>query len=143
DEIRQLPEAGISSIKVFLSNPAFDRHLDTYLEAVRLAGAKGMVSMLHCEDAATLGYALRRLVEQQETSVRFFPESRPIVAEVVATQRAVAIAELTGSPVYIVHLSSERALEVCAEARARGVPVFVETRPLYLHLSSEVFEEPD
>jgi dihydropyrimidinase len=45
--------------------------------------------------------------------------------------------------VYIVHLSSARALAVCAEARARGVPVFVETRPLYLHLSEERLAEPD
>jgi dihydropyrimidinase len=42
--------------------------------------------------------------------------------------------------VYVVHLSSARALEVCAEARARGVPIFVETRPLYLHLTSEALD---
>jgi dihydropyrimidinase len=61
----------------------------------------------------------------------------------VATQRAIAIAEATGSPVYIVHLSSERSLEACAEAQARGVHVFVETRPLYLHLTRERFEGQD
>jgi dihydropyrimidinase len=32
---------------------------------------------------------------------------------------------------------------VCAEAQARGVPVYVETRPLYLHLTRERFEEAD
>jgi dihydropyrimidinase len=45
--------------------------------------------------------------------------------------------------VYLVHLSSKRALEVCAEARARGLPVYVETRPLYLHLDSSVFDGPE
>jgi dihydropyrimidinase len=75
--------------------------------------------------------------------VRYFPASRPAIAEVVATQRAVAIAELTGAPVYLVHLSCARALEVCADARRRGIPVYVETRPLYLHLTSELFEQPD
>jgi dihydropyrimidinase len=42
-----------------------------------------------------------------------------------------------------VHVSSARALEACAEARARGVPVYVETRPLYLHLTRERFEEEE
>ena len=60
-----------------------------------------------------------------------------------STQRAVALAEATGAPIYVVHLSSARALEVCAAARARGVPIYVETRPLYLHLTSERFAEDD
>ncbi|HEY0581744.1 MAG TPA: amidohydrolase family protein [Chloroflexota bacterium] len=139
-EIPRLLECGYSSIKIFLSNPRFDRHLDGYVEAIGRAGASGLVSMLHCEDASIMAYATRRLVEQGHTSLRHFPESRPVLAEVVATQRAVALAEATGAPVYLVHLSSARALAVCAEARARGVPVYVETRPLYLHLTQTVFE---
>jgi dihydropyrimidinase len=75
--------------------------------------------------------------------LRYFGESRPVVAEVVATQRAVAIAEMTGSSVYVVHLSSQRALEVCVEARSRGVAIYVETRPLYLHLTADVFDGPE
>ena len=50
---------------------------------------------------------------------------------------------LTGAPVYIVHLSSAAALDRCRQARAAGLPVYVETRPLYLHLTRERFEEPD
>jgi dihydropyrimidinase len=142
-EIPRLLEDGCSSIKVFLTNASFDRQLDAFLEAIRVSGESGLMSMLHCEDAATVSYATRRLVGSGKTALRFFGESRPVSAEVVATQRAVAIAELTGSPVYIVHLSSRRALEACAEARARGVPVFVETRPLYLHLTDDVFDAPD
>jgi dihydropyrimidinase len=142
-DIARLPEAGCSSIKVFLSNPRFDQELDGYLDAIRLAGHTGLLSMLHCEDAAAIRFATARLVEDGQTSLRFFAESRPIAAEVVATQRAVAIAELTGASVYIVHLSSARALEVCAAARSRGVPIYVETRPLYLYLTSEVFDAAD
>jgi dihydropyrimidinase len=142
-EIPLLPEAGCSSIKIFLSAPAFDRQVDAYVEAVARAGKAGLVSMLHCEDAALIQHATRRLVDQGLTSLRFFGESRPVIAEVVATQRAVAIAEMTSAAVYIVHLSSERALDVCAEARSRGVPVYVETRPLYLHLTDDVFDQPE
>jgi dihydropyrimidinase len=43
----------------------------------------------------------------------------------------------TGAPTYIVHLSSGAALAACRAARAEGLPVFVETRPLYLYLTAE------
>jgi dihydropyrimidinase len=142
-DIPRLLEDGCSSIKVFLTNASFDRDLEGFVEAIRLAGQSGLISMLHCEDSAAVAYATRRLVERGQTSLRFFAESRPVVAEVVATQRAVAIAELTGAAVYVVHLSSRQALEVCAEARARGLPVFVETRPLYLYLTEELLSGPD
>ena len=143
EDIPHLLESGCSSIKIFLSNPRFDRSVDGYLEAIRRAGASGLISMLHCEDAALIAFATRRLIAEGRSSLHYFPESRPVVAEVVATQRAIALAELTGAPVYVVHLSSERALEACADARARGIPLFVETRPLYLHLTESIFDDPE
>jgi len=140
EQIPRLLEAGCSSIKIFLPRPNFDAQLGDWTRAIERAGANGLISMLHCEDFALLGHALERLSAHGQRSLRFFPESRPPLAEVIATQRAVAIAEATGAPVDIVHLSCERALQVCAAAQARGVPVFVETRPLYLHLTQQVFE---
>jgi dihydropyrimidinase len=72
-----------------------------------------------------------------------YPLSRPIASEVSATARAVAFAEVTGAPSYIVHLSSAGALAEVRRGRERGVPLTVETRPLYLHLTEERFAEPD
>src|SRR5262249_22520843 len=134
---------GCSSIKIFLPSPRFDADGTAFTAAVQRAGASGLISMLHCEDAALLEYAARQLEAVGHSSLRNFPESRPVLAEVIATQRAVAIAEAPGAPVYVVHLSSERALHVCVDARARGLPVFVETRPLYLHLTEARFKEPE
>ena len=102
-----------------------------------------MLTLIHCEDDALMADAAAQLTAAGRTALRHYAESRPMISEVVATQRAVAIAEATGAPVYIVHLSSERALEVCADAQARGVPVYVETRPFYLHLTRERLEEAD
>jgi dihydropyrimidinase len=53
------------------------------------------------------------------------------------------MAEIAGAPVYIVHLSSEDALNQVREARDRGVPAFAETCPQYLLLSIEELERPN
>jgi dihydropyrimidinase len=142
-QIPQLLDAGCNTIKYFMSTPRFDPQAEGYLEATRLAGENGLLTMIHCEDFPILTAATQRLVNAGKLSLKHYPESRPVISEVVATQRAVAFAETTGAPVYIVHLSSERALEVCAEAQSRGVPVYVETRPFYLHLTRERFELDD
>ncbi len=143
DEIPALLEAGHNSIKFFMSSKVFDNQVRVYVEAVRRAGSADLITLIHCEDYAIMEDATAQLMAAGKSSLRYYPESRPVISEVVATQRAVAIAEATGAPVYIVHLSSKRALEVCADAQARGVPVYVETRPLYLHLTRERFEEAD
>ena len=142
-QIPQLLERGCNTIKYFMVFPGFDAQFLGFLEATRSAGANGLLTLIHCEDYALVEDATTRLMAAGRSSLRNYPESRPVLSEVVATQRAVAIAEATDAPVYIVHLSSERALEVCAEAQARGLPVYVETRPLYLHLTRERFEEDE
>lgn len=143
DEIPEIVAAGHSDIKFFMSTPTFDRNAAGYLKATAEAGRNGALTLIHCEDYPIIEQSIERLLAEGRESLRNYPESRPIISEVVATQRAVAFAEYTGAPVYIVHLSSRRSMEVCQEAQARGIPVYVETRPLYLHLTSERFLEDD
>jgi len=142
-DLPRLLDRGYSSVKFFMTFPGFDARVGAYLQLVRQAGQHGLLTMIHCEDQALTEAATARLLAAGQTSLRAYGESRPVLAEAVATQRAVALAEATGSPIYIVHLSSQRALAICADAQARGVPVFVETRPMYLHLTSERLNEPD
>ena len=143
DEIPHLLESGCNTIKFFMSTPTFDGQIRGYVEATRRAGASDLLTLIHCEDDALMADAAAQLTAAGQTALRHYAASRPVISEVIATQRAIAIAEATGAPVYIVHLSSERALAVCADAQARGVPVYVETRPFYLHLTRERLEEAD
>lgn len=140
---RLLSDWGVSSIKIFMVTPTFDAQTPAFLRAMTLAGQNGLIACLHCEDHAVIDTMRARLTAQGRTAIRHYAESAPVVSETVAVERAVAFCEATQCPIYIVHLSSERALEVCVRAQARGLPVYVETRPLYLHLTSERFAEPD
>src|SRR5262249_3292052 len=123
DLLPSLLEMGGNSIKFFLLFPHFDREVGAYIEATRRAAAGAMIP---CEDARRSEAASASLAAAGKSAVRYYADAHPVISEVVATQRAVAMAELTGAPIYIVHLSSQRALAVCADAQARGVPVYVE-----------------
>jgi len=142
-EIPDLVEDGHTSLKIFMSTEQFEAHSDVYLSAMRAAGQHGMLTLIHCEDAALLRYLYRGLIDAGRTEIKYVPQARPPYTEAVAVERAIAFARATGAPIYVVHLSSAIALDSCRRARADGVPVYVETRPMYLYLTREVFDEPD
>jgi dihydropyrimidinase len=138
-----LHNAGHTSLKFFMSYGNFDRKLPDFLEAMKLVKNAGGISLIHCEDAAIIACCCNALRNLGKTDPKYYPAARPIFSEVLSTQRAVAFAETTNCPVYVVHLASARALLACQEGRNRGLPVYVETRPLYLHLTAERYLAPD
>ena len=142
-DIPELAEMGHTSLKFFMSFGGFAGTPEPYLQAMRAAKDAGMLTLIHCEDAALLDDAMSVLLRNGRTAPRFYPESRPVAAEVAATARAAAFAEQTQAPTYVVHLSCAGALEEVRRGRARGAPLWVETRPLYLFLTEERFAEPD
>ena len=142
DTLAALAAAGQTTIKVFMVRPSFDQNVPGFIATMHAARETGVLMMMHCEDAAIIQTTAERMMAEGRGSLENFSDARPVSAEVAATQRAVAMAEATGAPIYIVHLSSERALRVAEDAQARGLPVYVETRPIYLHLTRERFEGP-
>ena len=142
-EIAALAADGHTSLKVFLSNPEYAAGTPGMAGAIAAAGRAGSVTLVHCEDAGILAETGQELIGAGRGSVRHFPDARPVSAEVAAVDDAIGLARRSGAPLYIVHLSSAAALDRCRQARAAGLPVYVETRPLYLHLTRQRFAEPD
>jgi dihydropyrimidinase len=142
-DLEFLMQSGHSSIKIFMILGNFDGQSRKYLDVMRRAGDLGMLTLIHCEDGCIIGHITEQLVTAGKTGPEFYPASRPVFSEEVATTRAIGFAEAAEAPIYVVHLSSKAALEACHRARARGVPVYVETRPLYIYLTSERFSEED
>ncbi len=141
-EIPRLVDEGYTSIKIFLSFGFIGREED-YLKVMEAAGKHGILSMVHCEDEGILNFTRDRLLSEGNTNIRYYPESRPVCAETAATAKAVAMAEATHAPIYVVHLSSTTALEETRKGRTGGQQVYVETRPIYLYLTSERYNLPD
>jgi dihydropyrimidinase len=143
DEVAGLAAQGHTSLKLFMSRDNFDAEIDGYLRAMRAAAETGLITLMHCEDGGLQRFLKARLAEEGRDGLAHYPESRPVYTESVATERAIALAQATGAPIYVVHLSSAAALARCRAARADGLRVYVETRPLYLYLTRERFAEPD
>jgi dihydropyrimidinase len=143
EEIGKLATDGHTSVKVFLSAKDYAAGTPGLAEAIAAAGQAGSLTLMHCEDAGILHENGQALIDAGHGGIGHFPQARPVRAETEAVDDAIALCRQTGAPVYIVHLSSAEALDRCRRARADGLAVYVETRPLYLHLTSELFARPD
>jgi dihydropyrimidinase len=139
----QLVEKGQPSIKFFMVRTDFGAQIEAVIKTLEAARDAGVVTMLHCEDGAMLAAAVRRLTVAGKTTLDNYIESRPVIAEVAATSQAAALCEDRRAPVYLVHMSSARALDACRAARKAGAPLYIETRPLFIHLSEERLRGPD
>ena len=142
ETLAALAETGQTTIKVFMVRPTFDAAAPGFVSTMHAARENGVLMMMHCEDAALVQITSERMLAEGRGGLEHFADARPVAAEVAATQRAVSMAEATGAAIYIVHLSSEGALRVAERAQARSLPVYVETRPIYLHLTRERFDGP-
>jgi dihydropyrimidinase len=142
-EVAGLVDEGYPSYKFFTPQPAFNSRGGDYLRFLNAVASAGGLAMFHCEDAAILDYTQQQVLAAGKTAVSNYPDSRPPEVEAGATARAMEIAAATGVPMYVVHLSCEAALLHTRAARARGLPVYVETRPIYLYLNCSRFDADD
>lgn len=142
-ELEQMKQDGVTSYKLYM---AYDnlRVADNIIYEVLLAVKKvgGIVGM-HCENGDLVKVLTHQLLAEGISDPSGHPRSRPDVVEAEAIGRYLAIAELAQAPVNIVHLSTERGLEVIETARGRGQAVYVETCPQYLLLTEENYLKPD
>ena len=144
DEMADAIAEGHTSFKLFMIGMArFDELAADYLKVMAQAGKHGALTNVHAEDQCLIGYLCEQMTSEGKLGPKYFPDSRPREAEGLAVQRAISMAKYAEAPIYLVHLSCEEALAPIRQARAHGQIIYGETRPLYLHLSRERFEEPD
>jgi len=143
EEMGQLVREGVSSFKLFMAYPGVFMLDDaTIFRAMSQAAKHGGLICMHAENGGAIDMIVRRALAEGKTAPKYHALTRPTTAEAEATSRAIALAEMAGAPVYIVHLSCNEALEKVREARDRGLPAYAETCPQYLFLSIENFDVP-
>jgi dihydropyrimidinase len=129
-----------------MTNQSFDQNSSAWMAKFRASGEAGVVSAIHAEDYSILTDAQDRLMSENNGvggTTHNLSQALPIIAEVFAVERSVAISEATGAPIIIDHISSGRALKVVEDAERRGLPVYGETRPEYLAATAQKYQQPD
>ncbi len=141
-EMRIMADEGVTSYKLFMAYPGV-LYVDdgTLYRVMRKAGENGTVICMHAENGIVIDEIVKIALAEGKTEPKWHALTRPTRMEAEGVHRAIAIAEVAGVPVYIVHLSSADALEQVVLARDRGVAVFAETCPQYLFLDHSYYEQ--
>ncbi|MFB7514897.1 dihydropyrimidinase [Streptomyces sp. NPDC056144] len=143
-EMSKLIQHGISSFKLFMAYPGvFYSDDGQILRAMQVAGDTGGLIMMHAENGIAIDVLVEQALARGETDPRYHGEVRKALLEAEATHRAIQLARVAGSPLYVVHVSAQEAVAELAAARDMGLPVFGETCPQYLFLSTDNLAEPD
>ncbi|KGJ72746.1 phenylhydantoinase [Cryobacterium roopkundense] len=134
----ELVAEGVSSFKLFMAyKGVFLSDDGQIVKAMQRAATNGSIIMMHAENGSVIDLLVQQAVAAGNTSPLYHGLTRPWQAEEEATHRAIMLANLTGAPLYIVHVSAKQAVDQIAQARDTGQNVFGETCPQYLYLSLE------
>jgi dihydropyrimidinase len=138
EDMDEMVREGVASFKLFMAYPNVLMVDDaTIFKALRQTAKNGALICMHAENGSVIDVIVQQALAEGKTAPIYHALTRPTRAEAEAVHRAIAMAEMAGVPIYIVHLSSEDALNQVREARDRGLPAFAETCPQYLLLSLE------
>ena len=134
----ELVSEGVSSFKLFMAyKGVFLSDDGQIVKAMQRAVTNGSMIMMHAENGSVIDLLVQQAIAAGNTAPYYHGVTRPWQTEEEATHRAIMLADITGAPLYIVHVSAKQAVEQITAARDRGQNVFGETCPQYLYLSLE------
>lgn len=137
-EMEEMVSEGISSFKLFMAYPNVLMIDDGLMfKVMQKAAALNALCCVHAENGSAIDIVVEQMIAEGKTAPHFHALSRSTKAEAEATHRAIALAEMAGAVVYIVHLSNEDALRELKHAQDRGLRAVAETCTQYLVLSIE------
>lgn len=140
----ELADSGVIGFKAFMTNSGIDDFQfadeETLHAGMQIAARLNLPVAVHAEDEDTTAQLTSAARNAGKTGVRDYLESRPASVEIIAIERAIRIAEITGCSLHIVHVSTSAGVELVVSARSRGVNVTCETCPHYLVLCDKDVE---
>ncbi len=141
---RLVRDEGVNSFKHFMAyKNAIMCDDETLVNSFRRALELGAMPTVHAENGELVYLLQAEVAKMGITGPEGHPLSRPPMVEGEAANRAIAIADVLGVPIYIVHVSCIEAAEAIARARARGQRVYGEVLAGHLVIDDSVYRHPD
>ena len=137
-------EHGVSSFKHFMAyKNAIMCDDEVLVNSFTRCLELGALPTVHAENGDLVYRLQKALLARGITGPHAHPLSRPPAVEGEAANRAIRIAEVLGTPIYVVHVSAEQALEAIMRARGEGQRVFGEVLAGHLLIDDSVYRDPD
>jgi dihydropyrimidinase len=137
-------EHGVSSFKHFMAyKNAIMCDDEALVSSFTRCMELGALPTVHAENGELVFRLQKQLIAHGITGPEGHPLSRPPAVEGEAANRAIRIAEVLGTPVYVVHVSAEQSLQAIARARGEGQRVFGEVLAGHLLIDDSVYQDPD
>ena len=141
-DISALCKDGCISFKTYLTYEGFRLNDPAFLNILCTVREAGGIVLVHAENDAIIRHLQHQIQGQEKTAPKYHALSRPSIAEGEAIQRSLALAEVAGARLYVVHTSTSLGVEAIRAARRRGVAAYGETCPQYLLLSEQELSRP-
>ncbi len=137
-------EHGVNSFKHFMAYKGMMMCDDEMLvDSFSRARELGALCTVHAENGELVARLQQAMIDDGITGPEAHPLSRPPACEGEAANRAIRIAEVLGTPLYVVHTSTADALEAITRARNAGQQVFAEVLAQHLVLDDSLYRDPD
>ena len=143
-DLQELTDCGVIGFKAFMCSSGIEEFGTaddtTLLEGMRRAFDLEQIVAVHAENDSLTSRLARQAVAEGRLSARDYLDSRPVIAELEAIQRAILFAWETDCSLHISHISTARGAELVADAKAQGLNISCETCPHYLILTEADLE---
>jgi dihydropyrimidinase len=144
EELASLPDDGITSYKLFMAyKGALMVDDETLFRTMQVAAETGALVMVHAENGDAIDVLVKEALAAGHTEPKYHALTRPPETEGEATNRAIQLARVAGSPLYVVHVSCAESVEPIAIAREKGWNIHGETCTQYFFVDYSFLERPD
>jgi dihydropyrimidinase len=144
EEIPQLLEAGITTLKVFTAyNDRLRLHDGEIFQVLRIAKDNGMLTMLHAENGDVIDILVAEALAQDHVTPEWHALTRPAWGAVEAVMRGISLAAQAEAPLYIVHMNTIGGVQQLRAARKKNLAVMGETCPPYLFFTIDHLRRVD
>ncbi len=144
EELATLPDQGVTSYKLFMAyKGALMVDDETLFRTMQVAAETGALVMVHAENGDAIDVLVKEALAAGNTEPRYHALTRPPETEGEATNRAIQLSRVAGSPLYVVHVSCKEAVEPIELAREKGWNIHGETCTQYLFVDYTFLERPD
>jgi dihydropyrimidinase len=144
EELASLPDQGITSYKLFMAyKGALMVDDETLFKTMQVAAETGALVMVHAENGDAIDVLVKEALAVGHTEPKYHALTRPPETEGEATNRAIQLARVAGSPLYVVHVSCAESVEPIQLAREKGWDIWGETCTQYFFIDYTFLERPN